>query len=311
MTNYSKAQRILHKIVLENKFLVQSLYEIEKILFLKKTKNFKNNNHLFISGLPRSGTTFLLNYFYKTRQYGSLTYKDMPFVMAPNFFSKLKKKINLKKKERMHKDGIEYNVNSPEALDEVFISKININELNNYINLILLNKKKTKYLSKNNLNYKRINNLVSIFPNAKILIPIRNPVDHAKSLLTQHINFISNQKKNNFVRSYMKYLNHHEFGIDHISWYKPINFKDYNDINYWLEQWYLFYKNIYKRRMNDKNCFFVNFDNLDNKRYLKKILLFTNCETNKRLIYFRKKKNTYHCNLRLKIKCMNLFKKII
>ena len=91
MENYSKIQKILHKIIFESNFISQSIYELEKILFLKKTKNLFRNNHLFISSLPRSGTTFLLNYFYETGQYASLTYNDMPFVMATNFYSIFKK----------------------------------------------------------------------------------------------------------------------------------------------------------------------------------------------------------------------------
>ena len=59
----------------------------------------------------------------------------------------------------MHKDGIYFDNNSPEALDEIFFNnneEFIRNELENYIQLILLSNNKFKYLSKNNLNYKRI-----------------------------------------------------------------------------------------------------------------------------------------------------------
>ena len=51
----------------------------------------------------------------------------------------------------------------------------------------------------------------------------------------------------------MNYLGHNEFGLNHIAWNKPINFNDLNNINYWLEQWTLFYKNIQEKYKNYKN----------------------------------------------------------
>jgi hypothetical protein len=60
-------------------------------------------------------------------------------------------------------------------IDEEFVK----NELENYIQLILLSNNKTKYLSKNNLNYKRVDLIHSILPNSIFLIPIREPLQHA------------------------------------------------------------------------------------------------------------------------------------
>lgn len=314
MENYSKVQKILHNIIFESNFISKSIYELEKILFLKKTKNLCRNNHLFISSLPRSGTTFLLNYFYETDQYGSLTYNDMPFVMATNFYSIFKKKGKIIDKERLHGDGLRYNIESPESFDEIFFRKIsekNFQEFKNFVNLILLNKKKDKYLSKNNLNYTRINDLISFFPNVKILIPIRDPLDHSNSLYNQNKNFLLNQKKDKYIKQYMNYLGHHEFGIDHKYWNKPIIFKDKQDINYWLEQWYLFYNDVYNKYKNNKNCLFVNYEKLYDAEYIKKILSFVKCDTQNKLIFLSKKKQIkYSFNDNLKRKCLELFNNI-
>ena len=83
MLNYSKIQQFLHDIVLKNSFINKSLFEIEKIVFSKK-KNIKYETHIFITGLPRSGTTSILNFFYSLKEFGSLTYKNMPFILSPN-----------------------------------------------------------------------------------------------------------------------------------------------------------------------------------------------------------------------------------
>ena len=84
MQNYSRTQKFLHDFVLSKKFINKSLFEIEKIIYLKN-KDIKNQSHLFITGLPRSGTTSLLNFIYSSNQYASLTYKNMPFILSPNF----------------------------------------------------------------------------------------------------------------------------------------------------------------------------------------------------------------------------------
>ena len=61
---YTLFERSLHHIILNNKFLNKSLFEVEKKFFLNNKNNIVNNKHLFISGLPRSGTTILLNFFF-------------------------------------------------------------------------------------------------------------------------------------------------------------------------------------------------------------------------------------------------------
>ena len=290
MQNYSGIQKFLHDLVLSKKFINKSLFEIEKIIYLKN-KDIKNQSHIFITGLPRSGTTSLLNFIYSSDHYASLTYKNMPFILSPNF-SKLFNKKNISKKERLHGDGISYDINSPEALDEIFFNndeEFIKNELVNYIQIILLSESKDKYLSKNNLNYKRIDLINSILPNSIFLIPIREPLQHTYSLLNQHLNFSQLQQGNDFIRRYMNYLGHNEFGLNHKPWNNPINFKDLNDINYWLEQWCLYYKDILKKYQSYDNCFFIIYEELTNQNYLKVLLekIYFNQVENLNLNYFK------------------------
>jgi len=273
MQNYSNIQKFLHDFILDKKFINKSLFEIEKMIFLKNN-NISKQSHVFITGLPRSGSTSLLNFIYSSNFYASLTYRNMPFILSPHF-SKFFNKKNTLKKERMHKDGIIYDINSPEALDEIFFDNDEDfirNELLNYIKLILISKKKERYLSKNNLNFKRIDLIKSIISNSIFLIPIREPLHHAYSLLQQHLHFSRLQKKDDFVKRYMNYLGHNEFGIDHRSWNNPINFDNFNDINYWLEQWYLFYQDIIKKYQSYDNCFFIIYEELTNSDYLNTLL---------------------------------------
>ena len=273
MQNYSNIQKFLHDFVLSKKIINKSLFELEKIIYLKK-KDIINQSHVFITGLPRSGTTSLLNFLFSSDEYASLKYRNMPFVLSPNF-SKLFNKKNITKKERLHGDGINFDNNSPEALDEVFFDNSEEfvkHELENYIQLILLSNKKSKYLSKNNLNYKRVDLIQSIFPNSIFLIPIREPLQHANSLLNQHLHFSQLQKEDDFIRRYMNYLGHNEFGLNHKPWNDPINYQDRGKIDYWLEQWFLFYKDIYNKYQSYTNCYFVLYEELTNTNYIKLLL---------------------------------------
>ena len=289
MQKYSGIQKFLHDFVLSKKFINKSLFELEKIIYFKN-KDVKNQSHIFITSLPRSGTTSLLNFIYSSNQYASLTYKNMPFVLSPHF-SKLFNNKNISRKERLHGDGITFDINSPEALDEIFFNndeEFIKNELVNYIQLILLSENKDKYLSKNNLNFKRIDLINSILPNSVFLIPIREPLQHAYSLLNQHLHFSQLQQENDFIRRYMNYLGHNEFGLDHKPWNNPIHFKDLNNINYWLEQWRLFYEYIYDKYQSYENCHFVIYEKLNNSNYVEMLVKKLNLEKHKnvKLDYF-------------------------
>ena len=102
-----------------------------------------------------------------------------------------------------------FNFQSPEAFDEVFFSfcKKNIkDELKIYISLILYSKSKKRYLSKNNYNYLNLELLKNVFPNSFFIIPFRNPLDQANSLLKLHKHFLVLHKNDSFVKKYMSYL---------------------------------------------------------------------------------------------------------
>ena len=49
-------------------------------------------------------------------------------------------------------------------------------------------------------------------------------------------------------------------------------FNDTNNINYWLEQWYLFYKQIQENYNHSLNCIFLIYENFSNSLFIKKIM---------------------------------------
>ena len=269
MNSYSWLQQKLHQFALSSQIMREAMFDIESSAI---SSNQINEDHVFVSGLARSGTTILLNAIYKSGQFSSLSYKDMPFVLAPNLWSKLS--LNNADKdliERAHGDGIKISKTSPEAFEEVFWMTFAEDvddtkaKFKNYVQLINHKYNKKRYLSKNNQNIKRLELISNIFPKSKILIPYRNPIKHGQSLLNQHKRFIKNSKKDNFISKYMKWIGHTEFGPNYIPIHnKDLLFNDDLNINHWLEQWYLTYQNCFDNLKNNENVHFICYEKLCN-----------------------------------------------
>ena len=317
MRNHNLAQKYLHHFVLGNNFIKKTLFDIEKMIFIRKNKGNNLQKHIFITGLPRSGTTILLEFIYKTEDFASLTYSDMPFIMAVNLYSKIFKDKNIPLKERLHRDGIKFDLKSPEAFDEVFFktygAEIDEDSLKNFVSLVLKKYNKKKYLSKNNNNFKRISLINSTFPNAIILLTYRDPLQQSYSLLNQHKKMCALQKKEKFILDYMNYLGHQEFGLNYQSWNLPVYYKDTFSINHWLEQWYLFYDKIIRILEKNKNIFLIPYDEICKKNNLvEKLVQKTDIAKNVDVNFFKfsekEVKEVYERNILLK--CSDVFEKM-
>ena len=269
MNNYSWLQQKLHQFALSSKFMREVMFDVESSSI---STNQTDDNHIFVSGLARSGTTILLNAIYESNEFASLSYQDMPFILAPNLWSKLssnKKDIDLV--ERAHGDSIKVSTESPEAFEEVFwmtfdeSDKETKEKFKNYVQTIIYKYHKKRYLSKNNQNIRRVELLSKVFPHSKILIPYRNPIQHSYSLLNQHKRFIEVSKKDKFISQYMKWVGHTEFGPNYTPIHdKNLYFEDDLNINHWLEQWYLAYKHCFDNLKNNENVYFICYEKLCN-----------------------------------------------
>jgi hypothetical protein len=284
--DYNFTARLLHQIALQ-KPVAEVSFDIENLSVKKKDKQFADN-HVFVSGLARSGTTILLRYLYQTDVFKSLTYLDMPFVLMPNIWKKISyKKPSTEVKERAHQDGIMVGFDSPEAFEEVFWrvfcgdqyignDKLQLHEADDdilekfkvYVTNILLSSNspnQSRYLSKNNNNVLRFSSLQKAMPNAQIIIPFRDPLQQAFSLLTQHNHFCKKQSEDRFSLKYMNWLGHFEFGLNQRSFYlgdeeafkKMLDYEK-TDINFWLANWKNYYK--YVNKQYTENRLFFNYD---------------------------------------------------
>lgn len=269
-TDYSFLSRFLHHVALRYKLFAEISFEVDN-RFAKKNELKISNKPVFISGLARSGTTILMRHIYETGQFRSLTYNDMPFILMPFLWKKLSlQKESREPKERAHQDGIMVNFESPEAFEEVFwrvfcgnqyirkdrlelqkSEEYVLKKFKDYIRNIIFsseNPKQNRYLSKNNNNILRMSALLKSFPYAKIIIPFREPMQHALSLLNQHQHFSEVQTTNRFTLDYMNWLGHFEFGLNQ----KPFHFgendtfnkiikADKGSLNFWLLSWKNYY----------------------------------------------------------------------
>ena len=262
-SGYSALDRLLHRLALQYGAIAELSFDLDQRMVKTDPSEIRQQRHVFVSGLARAGTTALMRRFHDTGLYRSLTYRDMPFVLAPNLWQRVTSvsKRDIEQAERAHGDNLLVNADSPESLDEVFWRIFAGDEyLENtrlvphqpsaeivrkfvcYVNAILAahSPRCSRYLSKNNNNILRLGAIRQAFPNALILIPFRDPFQHANSLLQQHRRFSSLQAESRFTLSYMTWLSHHEFGLDH----RPIlpagstrpGFPT-DTLDYWLQLW--------------------------------------------------------------------------
>ena len=226
--------------------------------------------NIFLVGVARSGSTALLNCLYESEVFASTCYRHMPFVMAPSL-SRLVAAIprrTIQATERRHGDGIRIDLDSPEALDGVFWSTYLDREEDRilpcdpgeellrryamFIENLLLHSAQDRYLSKMNQGIELLPGLAPYFERSLFLLPFRDPLQQAASLLRQHRNF---SRLSVYEAEYLHWLGHCEFGATHLGFYESpaqaISTFPIESLDYWLEQWHNAYR--YLSRLVDRH----------------------------------------------------------
>lgn len=295
---YGLLDRGVHRLALAPAAVRRLTFDLERQFALPDPmasddqKGGRPSDHaVYVCGLARSGTTMLLRILDELEDFRSLTYRDMPFVLAPNLWKKITghEYRETVVKERAHGDGILVNVDSPEGLEEVFWrtfgTRVSSPDCLGFLEptqavletfaeyrAIVANPKtpnesgagrQKRYLSKNNNNLLRLSSLCAD-PTATVLLVYRNPFATARSLHRQHQRFCDSQSRDRFMRSYMGWLAHYEFGLDHLPFcfavaemsgkYAP------DDLDYWLDYWNAVYRYVLTNEALEFHL--VNHDNL-------------------------------------------------
>ena len=80
MNNYSWLQQKLHKLALSSRFMRETMFDVEKLIF--SNQDFQDiGNHVFVAGLARSGTTVLLNAIHQSDKFAAQVYKPLKIMM--------------------------------------------------------------------------------------------------------------------------------------------------------------------------------------------------------------------------------------
>jgi len=295
--NYNFLDRALHHLAFASGSSVQRvLGELENDLYSRELAAVTSQNELFVTGLPRAGTTLILELLFGTGEFATFTYRNMPFVLAPLLWDRMSKSFR-KRGERMqraHGDGVEISFDSPEAFEEVIwlsylrsrivhadrLVPLSPDALtpefseamrNTVRKLLRLAERRDgaraakRYLSKNNANISRVAAIAELFPTATILIAFREPFAQVGSLMRQHRRFVEEHATDKFSRRYMEWIGHYEFGenlkpIDFGGWLGPEPAPAVPDETFWMKYWNAAYRHAIEHRRD--NVHFVDFDAL-------------------------------------------------
>ncbi len=243
MTEYDFSARLLHRIALSARAIREISFDLDQSLGGKVDDTaVRAANPVFVTGLARSGTSILLRALHSTGRFSTLTYRNMPFVLAPRLWRRLvagHEKTGTET-ERAHGDGLAMSFDSPEAFEEVFwltftdaeyvtkngliptdVDTETVEKFRRYVGAIAgadagsSGGSPLRYLSKNNNNVLRFGAIRRAFPDATILVPFRHPFEQAASAHALHKRFDGLYGNDAFGRSYMRWLGHFEFGQDH------------------------------------------------------------------------------------------------
>ena len=258
---YSGPDRLLHRIALGSRPVMETSFDIERAMFGKAVDPGAVTRPVFVCGLARAGTSLVTRLLDNSGVFASLRYRDMPFPLAPNLWARLSvgdsRKVAVV--ERSHGDGMIHDLNTPEAIEEVFWRCFEsdryiradgllptppladtMDAYRQLIGLVCLRGGRNRYLAKNNNHVLRLQSLVDAFPDAVLVHPFRHPMRQAASLLEQHRRTCSQQSQELFSGSYSRWLVHHEFGADqraHRLPGSPAVDGDRFDMEYWLKCW--------------------------------------------------------------------------
>jgi hypothetical protein len=233
-------------LICEHPGLWKALGNLETSILADKLDSIPITKPVYVAGLARSGSTLLLEILAESPGVVSQRYKDFPPVFTPYAWNKLLSYMQsgpAEPTERAHKDGILVTMDSPEAMEEpLWMSffpglhdpqQTNVIEPNcddrgfsrfyaAHIRKLLAVRGATRYLAKANYQVTRLEYLLKLFPDARFVLPVREPAAHIASLIKQQTLFSRGQAANPRARDHLRRVGHYEFGLDR----SPINTGD-------------------------------------------------------------------------------------
>jgi hypothetical protein len=144
---------------------------------------------------------------------------------------------------------------------------------------LMHNQKSTRYIAKNNYNVSRLNYLHKLYPNMKIIIMIRHPINHIASMVKQDAIIEELEMQNKRLLHWTKIIGHREYGtakicvnVDSTKTIEEIRRLWENEKTYvkgWAIQWKMIYSYITEFLKQNKhiadNALIVRYEDLTDK----------------------------------------------
>jgi hypothetical protein len=218
--------------------LVRRLGDLESSIHRDTLDKIAIDRPIHVAGLARSGSTVLLEMMASHPDTATHRYRDFPPVMTPIIWNRAFGHIygkNVQPVERAHKDRILVTPDSPEAFEEVlwmaFFEDTHDARVSSvldrgsshppfeafyrdHIRKILHIRGGCRYLAKCNYNLTRLGYISKLFPDTRLVVPVREPLWHVASLIKQHRLFCEEERRDPRILAHMRRVGHFEFGLD-------------------------------------------------------------------------------------------------
>ncbi|HTU89830.1 MAG TPA: sulfotransferase [Gemmataceae bacterium] len=231
------------------------LGRLESSILSAELREIALTSPIYVCGLARSGSTMLHEMVAAHPGVATHRIKDYPLIFTPYWWRQATAGLPATPpRQRPHRDRIVITSESPDSLDEMlwmaFFPRSHDPSLSNvlraemrhsefesfyrsHIRKLLLAERASRYVAKANYHVARLSYLVRLFPDVKLLIPVRSPMGHIASLMRQHEWFSQGQRKHRRALAYMRRSGHFEFGLDR----RPMNLGDSQRVQSILRAW--------------------------------------------------------------------------
>ena len=217
--------------------LFVGLGNLESLMLGRRIAGMRVDRPVYICGLPRAGTTISLQMLSEHPDVTTHKYADFLMPYAPYAWNWIFPRVPVdamrKPVPRIHRDRIQVTRDSAEMGEEILWERffphihdesqrsvLDANTSNpaferfytEHLKKLLLSRGRKRYASKAIMCVVRMQYLRRLFPDARFLLYVRNPVDHVASLLKQDRIWDEIDREDPRQIEIIELTGHHEFG---------------------------------------------------------------------------------------------------
>lgn len=218
--------------------LLLGLSRIETRRHRRRLAELSVDRPIYICGIARAGTTITLEMLHRHPAVATHRYYNLPLPYLPCWGTDLVRGLPLEDAgpvERIHQDGLLVTKDSPEGVEErlwmSFFDALHDETHSNvldggtqqprferfyrdHIRKLVLHQGRQRYIVKNNNNVARLEYLLRIFPDARFVLVVRDPVAHVASFVKQQRLFNKLCNHDPRLNKSLPIVGHFEFGPD-------------------------------------------------------------------------------------------------